>query len=102
MASGSTWWVIVCILEAPTPSAASRIEGGTAPIAARVAMMMVGSVIRASTRPPTIEAERGMPTKLMKIGEAEQAEHDRRHGGEVVDVDLDEVGQRFLRRELLR
>ena len=28
-ASGRTWWNTVCIFDAPTPSAASRIEGGT-------------------------------------------------------------------------
>ena len=52
--------------EAPTPSAASRIDGGTAFSAARVAMMMVGSVISASTMPPTSGAERGRPKKLRK------------------------------------
>jgi hypothetical protein len=30
MASGSTWWNTVWVLDAPTPRAASRIEGGTA------------------------------------------------------------------------
>ena len=70
-------------------------------MAARVAMMMVGSVISVSTRPPTIEAERGRPAKLMKIGETEDTEHDRRHGREIVDVDLDQVGPAVLRRELL-
>jgi hypothetical protein len=30
-------------------------------------MMTVGSVIKASTRPPTSEAERGSPNRLMKI-----------------------------------
>jgi hypothetical protein len=54
MASGRTWWNTVCILEAPTPSAASRIDGGTAFSAARVAMMMRGSVISVSTSPPTM------------------------------------------------
>ena len=53
MASGSTWWKTVWVLEAPTPSAASRIEGGTAFSDERVAMITVGSAIRASTRPPT-------------------------------------------------
>ena len=52
-------------LEAPRPSAAERIDGGTAASAARVAMMIVGSVISVSTRPPTSGAERGMPRKLM-------------------------------------
>ena len=30
IASGNTWCVTTCDLEAPTPSAASRIDGGTA------------------------------------------------------------------------
>ena len=63
MASGRTWWVTVWMCEAPMPSAASRIEGGTALKAARVAMMMVGSVISESTMPPTSGAERGRPKK---------------------------------------
>ena len=46
------------------PSAASRIDGGTAFSAAREAMMMVGSTISASTRPPTSGAERGRPKKF--------------------------------------
>ena len=45
MDSGSTWCVITCIFEAPRPNAASRIEGGTALIAARVAIIIVGKVI---------------------------------------------------------
>ena len=83
--------------EAPTPSAASRIEGGTAFSAARLAMMMVGSVISASTSPPTSGAERGRPKKLMNTARPEQAEDDRGHGRKVVDVDLDQIAvQRFF------
>ena len=52
--------------EAPTPSAASLIEGGTALSAARVVMMMVGSVISDRTMPPTSGAERGRPKKPRK------------------------------------
>ncbi len=48
------------------PSAASRIDGGTALIAARLAMMIVGSVISVSTSPPTSGAERGTPKNWMK------------------------------------
>ena len=33
--------------------------------------------------------------------ETEEAEHDRRNGRQVVDVDLDDVGHEVLRRELL-
>ena len=102
MASGTTWWVTVCIFEAPTPRAASRIDGGTAPMAARVAMMMVGSVISVSTRPPTMRSGTRQAGEVDEDGEAEKAEDDRRHGGEVVDVDLDEVGQQVLGREFLQ
>ena len=42
------------------------IEGGTDFSAARVAMMIVGSVISVSTRPPTIGADIGRCMKLMK------------------------------------
>ena len=50
-------------MEAPTPSAASRIEGGTDFSAARVAMMIVGIVMSASVMPPTKGAERGRPNQ---------------------------------------
>ena len=36
-----------------------------------------------------------------KDRKAEQTEHDRRHGSQIVDVDLDQVGEAVLRRELL-
>ena len=52
-ASGNTWWNTACIFDAPTPKAASRIEGGTDFSAARVEMMIVGSVINVRTNPPT-------------------------------------------------
>jgi len=52
--------------EAPMPRAASRIDGGTAFTEARVTMIMVGSVISASTSPPTRGAERGIARKLIK------------------------------------
>ena len=64
-------------------------------------MMIVGSVISDSTRPPTSGADRGRPNDLEEDREAEQAEDDRGHRGEVVDVDLDQVGEPVLRRELL-
>ena len=65
MASGSTWCMTIWIFEAPMPSAASRIDGGTAFSAAREAMMMVGSVSSVSTIAPTSGAERGKPKKPM-------------------------------------
>ncbi len=66
MASGRTWCVTVWMREAPMPSAACRIDGGTDFRAARLAMIMVGSVISASTIPPTTGADRGSPKKLRK------------------------------------
>ena len=100
IASGSTWCNTICIFDAPRPSAASRIDGGTAVSAARDAMMITGSVIRLSTSPPTSGAERGKPNTLMNSASPSKPEHDRRHGGEVVDVDLDQVGPAIARREL--
>src|SRR5690606_5769587 len=67
IARGSTWWSTTCMGEAPMPMAASRIDGGTALMAARLEMMMVGSVIRVSTSPPTTGIERGTSKKLMKM-----------------------------------
>ena len=65
MASGNTWWKITCRRDAPTPSAASRIEGGIEASDARVAMIMVGRVISDKTSPPTSGAERGSWKKLI-------------------------------------
>jgi hypothetical protein len=101
MASGSTWWNTACIFEAPTPSAASRIEGGTAFSEARVEMMIVGSVISVSTSPPTSGADCGRCANWMNTARPEDAEHDRGHRGEVRDVHLDQVGEPVLRREFL-
>ena len=51
--------------EAPTASAASRIDGrhGDASAVPGLAMMIVGRVIRARTMPPTSGAERGSPIR---------------------------------------
>ena len=59
IASGRTWWTTTWRGEAPSPRAASRIEGGTAWIETRPVMMIVGSVIRARVTPPTTGADRG-------------------------------------------
>ena len=64
IASGRTWWVIVCIFDAPIPSAASRMDGGTDFRAARLAMMMVAGS-SGSGRAADQGAERGRPKKLM-------------------------------------
>jgi len=67
IAKGKTWWVIVCTLDAPMPSAASRIDGGTDFIAARLEIIMVGNVIKVNTKPPTKGTDLGKPKKLMNI-----------------------------------
>ena len=100
-ASGRTWWNTTWTGDAPTPSAASRIEGGTALIALRPAMTITGMVISASVRPPTSGAERGRPKRAEEHREAEQAEDDRGHRREIVDRDLDQVGPAVLRRIFL-
>jgi hypothetical protein len=46
--------------------------------------------------PPTSGGRARQAEDLEEDGEAQQAEDDRGHGGEVVDVDLDQVGERFL------
>src|SRR4028119_2389489 len=115
---------------APTPSAASRIEGGTDLIALRPAMTITGMVISASVSPPTKGADRGRCMKLRNTarpsspkmidgtgarlligtsigprhrapGATGQPEDDRRNGGKIVDRHLDRVGPAVPRRELL-
>ncbi len=66
-ASGRTWWKTTCTGLAPTPSAASRMLGGTDLIALRPAMTMTGMVMSASVMPPTSAAERGRCRKFRKI-----------------------------------
>ncbi len=65
MASGRTWPNTVWVRLAPMARAASRMDGGTALSDERVAMMMVGRAISASTRPPTRGLARGRCMKLM-------------------------------------
>ena len=67
IASGKTWCVMVCIFDAPTPRAASRMLGGTARIEAREEIMMVGNVIKAKTMPPTNGIDRGIPNITINI-----------------------------------
>ncbi len=50
--AGRTWRRIVCHWVAPSASEPSRIEGGTARIASRAAMMIVGRTSSASVRDP--------------------------------------------------
>ena len=51
---------MTCICDAPTPYAASLIDGGIEAIAALVAIIITGSVIKANTMPPTRGADRGI------------------------------------------
>ena len=83
------------------PSAASRIDGGTAFSAARVAMMMVGSVSSASTRPPTSGAERGRPKKLMNTARPSRPKTIDGTAARLLMLTSMRSVSRFLRRELL-
>ena len=54
MARGNTWWKIDCIFEAPSTQRCLRGSRAAQHFnEARVAMMIVGKVIRVRTRPPT-------------------------------------------------
>ena len=64
-------------------------------------MTITGIVISASVRPPTSGAERGRLHEVEEHRQAEQAEDDRGHRGEIVDRDLDQVGPAVPRRIFL-
>ena len=49
------------VFEAPNPSAASSIDGGTDFIAALLAIIIVGKVINVNTSPPTKGIDLGIP-----------------------------------------
>ena len=98
-ASGSTWWNTACIFEAPTPSAASRIDGGTAFSDARVEMMIVGRVISVRTSPPTSGCGLRQVHELDEHRQTEDTKDDGRHRGEVRDIHLDQIGEAVLRCE---
>ncbi len=101
-ASGSTWWNTTWIGEAPSASAPSRIDGGTALIALRPAMTITGMVISASVMPPISGAERGMLGKIRRnTARPSRPKMIDGHRGEVVDRDLDQVGPAVLRRVFL-
>ena len=80
-----------CIFDAPIPSAASRIDGGTDLRAARVAMIMVGNVISVRTNPPTIGADCRQANEVDEKRQTENAEHDRGNRSQVGDIDFNEV-----------
>ena len=54
-------------MEAPTPSAASRIDGGTDFNDARLAIIIVGKVIRVRTIPPTTGVDLGEALRLALV-----------------------------------
>ncbi len=89
IAAGSTWRQVVCHRVAPSASEPNRISCGTDLIASREAMMTTGRISRARVmrggghREAQAEGAGDQP-------QAEDAVDDRRHGGEVLDVDLDE------------
>ena len=76
---GKTWCNVVWNFEAPTPSAASRIEGGTDFIAALLVIIIVGSVISAKTIAPRTGIDRGIPKKFIKIARPVSYTHLRAH-----------------------
>ena len=64
IARGITWWKTDCILLAPTPIAASLIDGGTDFIATLLEIIIVGNVINAKTKPPAKGEDLGKPKKI--------------------------------------
>jgi hypothetical protein len=95
-ASGSTWWKIACIFDAPTPSAASRIDGGTALSAAARGDDDGG---QRHQREHQGANNRGRLRKANKIDEqrqAENTEHNRGNSGQIGNVDLDQIGPAVL------
>src|SRR5215218_3306041 len=88
---GSTCFQIVCHRVAPSASEPSRIDGGTARIASRATMITTGSTRRETVIPPA-SSTRPMDNE----GEAEDPVDHRRHGREVLDVDLDHAVEPLL------
>ena len=90
-AAGSTWRQIVCHWVAPSAIEPSRIEGGTARIASRAAMITTGSTSRPSVSPPASTTGPSDERAAHEEGEAEDPVDDRGHRGEVLDVHLDDA-----------
>ena len=61
-------------------------------------MMIVGSVISVSTRPPTMRRRLRQMRKLDEHRKAKDTEHDGWHGREIGNVYLDQVGKPVFRR----
>ena len=59
--------MVACIFDAPIASAPSLILGGTAFIAARLEIIIVGKVINAKTNPPIKGIDLGIPNRLINI-----------------------------------
>ena len=90
VATGSTWCQIVCHFVAPSAYEPSRSDPGTARSASRVERMTTGSTSSASVDAPA-RTLRPMPIIRTNRPSPEQAVDDRRHRGEVGDVQLDDA-----------
>ena len=88
--AGRTWRRIVCHCVAPSASEPSRIEGGTARIASRAAMITVGKTSRARVREPAATTKPRSSGPADDEGEPEDAVDDRWDRREVLDVELDQ------------
>ena len=103
-ASGRTCWNTTCTGDAPMPSAASRMLGGTDLIALRPAMTITGMVISASVMPPTKAADRGRCARLRKPNPFPKSIYEniaygpRIHGLAAGKADMDVIVEKSLRR----
>ena len=84
------------------PRAASRMEGGTDFKAARAAIMMVGKVIRVSTRTAHDGRTTRQTEKVDEHGQAEQTENDGRNRRQIIDVDFNQIRPFIDRSELFQ
>ncbi len=101
-ARGNTWWKTVCIFEAPTPNAASRIDGGTA--FKRGARRNDDRRQRHQCQHQTTDNRRRLrqARKVDEDRKTKDTEDNRRHSGKVRDIHLDQVGEPVLRRKFFQ
>ena len=90
IAAGRTCFQIVCHWVAPSAIEPSRIEGGTARIASRPAMITTGSTSSAEREAAGQHHAAELEGPANEEGEPEDPVDDRGDRGEVLDVDLDE------------
>ena len=89
IAAGRTWRQIVCHWVAPRAIEPSRIEGGTARMASRPAMITTGSTSSPRVSPPASTTLPWRERAAHEEGQAEDPVDDRRDRGQVLDVHLD-------------